>query len=272
MDGRLWAGPDGHLIVDQALRYWFDGWLSLQGEWPLDRILAAMQERFRALGEPASTEAGDVLQTYLNYRQALSEYDDRTGRSVVESDTSVLAQRLEWVERLRREYFSESVVTAFFGDDETLDRHLLARRQLQLQGAPAAELQSLEQSLPADLQRHREQSQSLRNMHQQEQAWQQQNLDADALAKQKYQYRASQWGEAAARRLATLDQQHQGWQQRIADYAQYRRQQFEGVVESNISDEKREALNGWLQHNFSEQELKRVPAALDLYLSQENPE
>ncbi|MBM97184.1 MAG: hypothetical protein CMI09_15205 [Oceanospirillaceae bacterium] len=268
MDGRLWVGPDGHLIVDRALRQWFDSWLSLQGEWSLDQILLAMQAQFETLDEPASAEVAALLQRYLDYREALGQYDDRTGRSVVQSDADVLAQRLEWVERLRREFFDETVAVAFFGADETLDRHLLARRQLQQNGASEADIQALEQSLPPELQSSRQKSHALRNMHRQEQVWQAQGLDADTLEQQKYEYRTRQWGEAAAKRLASLDQQHQDWQQRLDDYAQYRNRLLEGEYGTDLSDENRDALNRWLQQHFSEQEQRRVPAALALYLSQ----
>ena len=270
MDGRLWAGPGGHLIIDQALRQWFDSWLSLQGEWSLEDILAAMQQRFDALGEPATTEARELLQSYMDYRQALSDYDDRTGRGLVQSDVTVLAQRLDWVERLRREFFTETVVTAFFGADETLDRHLLARRQLRQQGASAEELQALEQTLPAEIQKYRQQSHGLRTMREQEQSWQAEGMDADTLAQQKYEYRSQQWGEAAAKRLAKLDDQQQEWQQRVASYAQYRDELLAGTPESDASDATRQALNDWLRQNFSKEERRRVPAALALYQSEKS--
>lgn len=271
MDGRLWAGPDGHLIIDSALRQWFDSWLSLQGEWLLEDILAAMQQHFDALGEPATTEARELLQAYMDYRQALSDYDDRTGRGLVNADTDVLAQRLDWVERLRREFFTDAVVRAFFGADETLDRHLLARRQLRQQGASAEELQALEQTLPAEIQKYRQQSHSLRAMQEQEHSWQAEGMDAETLAQQKYEYRSRQWGEAAAQRLAKLDNQHQEWQQRIAQYAEYRQQLLNhgSGDHSSITAEQRTALNRWLQQHFSEQEQRRVPAALALYRSQQ---
>ena len=268
MDGRLWAGPDGHLIIDRALRHWFDSWLSLQGEWILDDIVFAMQQQFDSLGEPAATEAKELFQTYIDYREALGEYDDRTGRSLVLSDIDVLVQRLDWVERLRREFFSEQVVQAFFAADEALDQHLLMRRQLQLQGASVDDIQALEQALPADIRQSREQSHSLRNMHERERAWQQLALGEDTLAQKKYAYRSQQWGEAAAQRLARLDQQQHEWQQRIAEYARYRDQLSMGN-KGTVSEEDHQALDLWLQQHFSEQELRRVPGALAAYLTQQ---
>ncbi len=271
-DGRLWTGPGGHLIIDRALRRWFDSWLSLQGEWALDHILVAMQQRIDWLPDPGNVEASELLQQYLAYREALASYDGRTGRSLAQADVATLAQRLDWVERVRRQFFNEEVIHAFFRDDETLDRHFLARRQWQQDGRSSEALQSLAEALPPALKTAREQAQSLLRLKQLEAQWQEagQTMGVDAVRQQKYDARAAQWGEAAASRLALLDKQQQNWQQRIEAYRAFRDQSLNGLEESEITEEVQRALDRWLTDHFSEQERRRVAAALVLYQSQRN--
>ncbi len=259
-DGRLRVDARGQLVVDRQLRHWLDGWLSVQGEWSLEQVTAEMIRQINQLPQPGRDQALSLMSQWMDYRRALADYDERSARSLSQMTLTDLQQRLDWVERLRRQYFEAEVVRAFFADDEALDRYLLARRQQQLGQASDEQVQQALAQMPEALQHARQQSQLLlNNPLLSTDAYREQSADSSgAIQDQVYQERARQYGEAAAQRLAQLDSRQQQWQQRLQAY-----QQFEQSLASEQTAEARERqLQSYRQTNFSAAEQRRLTAAL----------
>ena len=271
-DGRLRVDARGQLIVDRQLRHWLDGWLSVQGEWSLEQVTAEMIRQINQLPQPGRDQALSLMSQWMDYRRALADYDERSARSLSQMTLTDLQQRLDWVERLRRQYFEADVVRAFFADDEALDRYLLARRQQQLGQASDEQVQQALAQMPEALQHARQQSQLLlNNPLLSADAYREQTADSSGATQGQvvqgqvdqervYQERARQYGEAAAQRLAQLDSRQQQWQQRLQAY-----QQFEQSLASEQTAEARERqLQSYRQTNFSAAEQRRLTAALQL--------
>ena len=250
-DGRLRVDDNHQLVVDRQLRHWLDGWLSVQGEWTLERVLVEMLGQINQLPTPGRGQAMSILDRWLDYRRALADYDERAARSLATMTVDDLQQRLEWTERLRRQYFKPEEVTAFFADDESLDRYLLARRQHQAGLADEAEVEQALQRLSPQLRQQRQQSRLLLNA---EVA----GVGGDSASLR--QQRIEQFGEEAASRLASLDQRQQDWQQRLQGY-----QRFEASLsEHQSADDRQRQLQGYLETHFSAAEKQRIAAALQL--------
>lgn len=255
VDGYLRTDHRGQLIVDINLRRWIDFHLSAQGELTLDDIVAYMQQQMQQLPQPGRDQALAILDSYLAYLNDLAEYDAEAARRIIDANLDDLEIRLAWQQRLRRQYLEPQVVIAFFGEDEALDQHTLLVRRLKRDGASAEDIAALEQQLPDDIQQARKESRLLISHAQNEEA-----LKAQGASTQKiHQWRIQQYGVEAADRLAKLDIEQNAWQNKLKAL-----QQFQNSL-SNLSDSERETqLQTYLDKHFSENEQKRLPAALSL--------
>lgn len=205
----------GHLLVDRDLRRWIDFHLSATGELSLEDIVNAMQIKMRALPVPANSEALDLLARYLTYRQDIDNYDALTARKIAANDSGSLTARVEWMENLRRLYFDEKTIGAFFGLDEHLDRYTLEKLALMQSGASADDLALLDEALPLSIRVQREQARTLNRLDNINERF---ALDTQALKQQ----RALAFGPEAAERLQRLDEQRADWKHRLQAYQSYK--------------------------------------------------
>lgn len=257
VDGELRTDLHGALIVDMALRRWIDFYLSAQGEVPLNELVAAMHLEMDKLAQPGRTQAVDLLEDYLGYLGALGEYDEDAQRRQSGADFDAAANRIEWQQRLRREWLQPQVVKAFFADDEVLDSYTIQRIRLVRAGAGADEIAALEKTLPEDLQQMRAKARSLITLSTQEQQMQAEGDSAQAVQA----WREQTFGSEAAQRLAEVDARKQEWQQRLHEYKDY----SGSLALKGLSDADREQLlDTYRKRHFSESELKRLPAAMAL--------
>ena len=257
VDGALRTSLAGELIIDTELRRWIDFYLSAQGEVALAELVAAMQAGMAQLPQPGQDQALGLLEDYLGYLAALGDYDYEAQKRLAGGSLDEMTARLEWQQRLRRQWLQPAVVEAFFHDDEVLDNYALARLSLLRQGASADQFQALEQALPEALQAQRQQSRQILTLHQQEQSMK----DAGAGDDDINAWRTQQYGAEAAGRLADADKRQQAWQQRVIAY-----RDFAGSLAlKELADADREQLlDSYRQRNFSAAEIKRLPAALSL--------
>jgi lipase chaperone LimK len=246
---------NGHLIMDREFRRWMDFHLSAVGERTIAEIVHSLEQRLQSLPSPAAQEGLQLLQQYLAYLEALDGYDTVAARKVIGADIEGLRARNEWIERQRRDYFSEAVVTAFFANDEALDRLTIERMALVKEGADQEALAALERELPMTLRVQRQQVRIL------EQARNINETTASSSPEVLWQKRSEKFGEAAANRLADLDDRQSEWLRRVTDY-----RQFLEAVEDN--DKKLEMINQYKQTHFSFIERKRLTAALSLGTSE----
>ncbi len=256
VDGELVLDEHQRLIINRDVRHWFDSHLSALGEISLEAIHNLMLQQIAALPQPGQGQAKRLLQRYLDYRAALAQFDQLQQRQLNNSDTSLalLAQRLEWQQRLRRQYFAPATVAAFFAEDEVLDRYQLKRLQLLAANEPPM---ALHHELPAELAAKRQRSQLVLQHRRQQQSLMQDGVSDEDL----YRWRQQQYGDDAALRLQRLDQRQQQWQQRLHGLVQYQ----QSLQRSGVSaEEQQQLLQSYQQQHFNASEQKRLPAALAL--------
>ncbi len=244
-DGRLQV-LNGALLVNRDLKRWMDFYLSSVGEFSIEEITEFMEAEMRTLPAPADQQALDLLYKYLAYLDDISRYDEVSGRKINGADLAGLTARMEWLEDLRRVYFADATIAAFFGDDEALDRYSLERIRLAQSGDTEA-MQQLEKELPLHLRVAREKARAIETS----QSLRDSIDDPEAL----WQARKEQFGEAAADRLAALDVERQQWHARLSDYHDF--------LERNSAKQNFDELaEAYRAENFSVVEQKRIDAAL----------
>jgi len=245
-DGRLQV-LNGNLLVNRDLKRWMDFYLSSVGEFSIQEITEFMEAEMRTLPAPADQQALDLLNKYLAYLDDISRYDEVSGRKVNGADLDGLVARMEWLEDLRRIYFADTTIAAFFGDDEALDRYSIERMRLAQNGGDTAALDQLEDTLPLHLRVAREKARSIETS----QSLRETIDDPQVL----WEARKERFGKAAADRLAALDVERQQWLARLSDYKAF----LEHNADKKNIDELAEAYR---TEHFSPVEQKRVDAAL----------
>lgn len=254
-DGALRTDHKGRLIIDMQLRHWFDFYLSAQGELSLDEIKTILLKRINALPQPGQQQAQQLMDNYLGYLAALSDYDAEAVMRMADPDLSELAARLDWQQRLRREWLEPVTVAAFFGMEEEIDNYTLAAQRLRQQGAAAEAIEQLAAELPEPIQQLRAQSRQLLTMQQQEQ----QLIEQGAGSERINQWRQQQYGPEAAERLAALDQRKSQWQKKLKEYQEYKNSP---AVQGLPEKDRARLLQTFIDKNFNHNEQKRVDAAL----------
>lgn len=257
VDGALRTDHKGKLVIDMQLRHWIDFHLSAQGELALDEIVLYMQQQMRVLPEPGQSQALSLLEDYLGYLNALGRYDSEENKRITDPSMSDLAARLAWQQRLRREWLEPEVVAAFFEAEEKIDEYTLAKIQLRNDGATAEDLAALEQTLPEPVQQMRKESRQLL-AHSASEA---QLRSEGASAEEIQAWRMQEYGAAAAQRLADLDKRNAQWHKRLQDYQRYQQSQ---AVQKLAQEDQQKLLQTYRSKNFSENEQKRLSAALQL--------
>ncbi|RMF19479.1 MAG: hypothetical protein D6758_01885 [Gammaproteobacteria bacterium] len=136
IDGRLAAGPDGHLIMGIEVRDFFDYFLSTVGEKPPEEVIdEILRYADNYLPEPAATEARQTLMDYLDYKSAALELMQAPlsaeAQASPEAVQKTLTESFEALRRIRRAHMSPEAVEAFFGMEEAWADYTLKRLALQ---------------------------------------------------------------------------------------------------------------------------------------------
>lgn len=257
VDGALRTDHKGNLVIDMQLRHWIDFHLTAQGEMELEDIVAYMQQQMRLLPEPGRTRALTLLDQYLGYLNALGSYDAEEGKRVAQPGMNDLEARFNWQQRMRREWLDPDVVEAFFVAEEKIDEYTLAAHKLRRDGASEEEIATLDYMLPEEVVQMRKESRQLLTHVANEAQLREQGASAAEI----HNWRVQEYGEAAAKRLADLDVKQADWKNRLIQYQDY--QNSEAL--KNLSEADREKqLQNYRHKNFSDNEQKRLPAALQL--------
>lgn len=265
VDGSLRVDEQGNLITDIQLKHWIDYHLSALGELPLDQILAMMRAEMDLLAEPAKSQAHQILDNYISYKDQLAEFDQsgQVAELAEQLNFGDMKSRLDWQKRLRREVFSPEVVSNFWGLDEIIDDYTVAKMDIQKSDLSfeqkQAELEQLEQNLPEEVRQRRSDTSLSVDVETQEQEL----IESGASESEIYQLRSEKFGDEAAQRLAELDQQQNQWKSRVVAYnhEKQRINNIEGISE----EEKHNMLSEYATQNFSELEQKRLSGASALY-------
>lgn len=252
-DGQLRVNRSDNLVIDMALRRWFEFYLLAIGEWTLDEIKRAMMLRIAELPNPGRQQALDLMNDYIAYRDALGSFQEEMQKRIAESDPNIVAEVMAWKKRLRREYFEPNVVDAFFRNEEAHDDFMVSQIELRQQGASTEEIMALEANLPKSMQITREKFRTVIDLQQQMQHFEEEGVNQESID----EYRREKFGDAAANRLARLDQKRAEWEERIIAFQRYKQR---AISESQSPDELTSIIEQYIKDNFSENEQKRVEA------------
>lgn len=195
---------------------------------------------------------------YADYRIALGELKP-AGDS---TDPDALAATFEARRQLRMRYFDSAEYLTLFASEDRLDRYTVERlsilRDEKLSDADrAARLAVAETHLTADERAARADAMQGQAAVAQTAAYDAQGTDAG----QRFAERKTQWGSAAAERLAQLDDEQAAWQSRLDRYAEAERRRQAGQLSAA-------ELNGLRSQLFTPQEQLRLAGALALRPSQ----
>lgn len=109
---------DGKLVLNGTILFYFDYFLSLQGEMPLEQITALLREDLEAT-YPAAI-AMQLLELFARYLDYLQEMDVHIGsvtrEQVLDGNLSASDMQVE----VRLHHFSAEEITALFGDQERM--------------------------------------------------------------------------------------------------------------------------------------------------------
>jgi lipase chaperone LimK len=208
---------NGNLVPTPGLRDIFDYFLSVHGEESLDVIVARVNAYLASnLSASAAAQARTVLGNYLDYRESLADVDQVGGVNASQLDLLAVQTQQDEVRALRQRYFDAGANEAFFARDDALDRFAVARMQV-LQNdklspeEQAAQLESLRQQLPTEMQQELDDVSRYQDLRALTQSWQEQGGNEADLR----QIREQTVGAAAADRLEALEQERAAFDQRI---------------------------------------------------------
>lgn len=260
VDGEIIIDGNHQLVVTRRLRDMFDYFLTTIGEEPLATVVARIQAYIRhRVPDPAQGQAIHLLNQYLAYRNALKTIPEVGGLSADQIDPDAVARQKQQEQQLRRQFFSNTEIEAFFADEDAYDQYSLAaikiHRNSNLSEAQKAEqLAALMNQLPTGLQDNLKATS------------QYQQLDTLTTAiharggspEEIRQMRLNLVGADATARLEAIDSEHASLDQRVSQYVQ-QKQQIMG--QANLSPEQKALQIEQLeQQHFDAQERLRLAA------------
>ena len=250
----------GHLVITKSIRTLIEYFLSSIGEESLEQVLERIREFITLqLEEPARSEAINVMERYLAYKQALVDIEGALAEELKLSDKG--SDYLSMF-RLRREtrisYLGQEIYDAFFTEDDKQASYLAGQLEIRSndnlsEDEKAEKERELEKLLPQKEQEHREKERdrealAIRIIEARE---------SGASDGEIFQLRTEVYSYEAAERFSKADKESAAWNARFSDY----RQQRQNILDSNaLSDsDKEQQINGLRIELFSTTEQLRIP-------------
>lgn len=262
VDGKLEQDADGNLIINRDLRHWIDFYLSATGEADLEDLIALMKQEIARLDSPAKEQALEILLSYIGYKTALAEYDERESLTIGEMSTvEQVGDRLAWQKRLRREWLPAEAVEEFWLLDELIDDHAYQKLVIHNSDLSAAEkaqkVAELEQQLPQEFSEFKKSLTLAQDLMAKEK-----ELIKQGRSEEVKKLREENLSPEAVERLEAFDQQQHSWHVRVMEY----RDQLNTIeaLEGVSSAQKQALINDYQQQHFDAREALRLPAAVQL--------
>nr|WP_298142140.1 lipase secretion chaperone [uncultured Pseudomonas sp.] len=275
VDGELKTDSAGNLVLQLAVRDYFDYFLSAVDQAGLDVAVGALlADADSRLQEPALGQLIGLLGNYLDYKRASLELMQQPlsaqQQARPENQLAALQQAFNSLEQLRRAHFSAAQTEALFGAEEAYARYTLDSLALQaredLSAQSRAELQEqLRAQLPDAMRASEErQSQALELQAQSERLWQQ-----GASEQQQREFLAKNYTAQTVERLLLEQRNERDWQQRYADYRnELAKLQGDGL---SPADQQREQQR-LRQRLFNESDQHRVDTYDAIAAKQQDPQ
>ena len=136
IDGELKTDAAGNLILDLAVRDYFDYFLSAADQAGLEAAVGALvQDASGRLPEPALGQLSGLLGDYLDYKRAslalLQQPLSAQQQNRPQAQLVALQQAFDGLAQLRREHLGAAASEAFFGAEEAYGRYTLDAMALQ---------------------------------------------------------------------------------------------------------------------------------------------
>ncbi|PIA68165.1 lipase secretion chaperone [Pseudomonas sediminis] len=182
VDGRLRTDAAGNLVLDLAVRDYFDYFLSAVDHSGLDAVIEALlADAGRRLPEPALGQMVSLLGDYLDYKRAsmalMQQPLDARQQIEPQAQLQALQSAFARLDELRRAHFSAAAQEALFGAEQAYARYTLDSLALQQRDdlGEAQRTQMLEQlraRLPNALRESEQRQQlALEQLQRSEQLW-----------------------------------------------------------------------------------------------------
>lgn len=256
VDGGFTTDGGGHFIPDGNARRVFDYFLSAAGEESQEvlrgRIL--LHAVNSGLADGTVAEIAAVLDRYIAYQAAARATLGAATAGSADLDARVAAMRA-----LQRSVLGPALAKAFYGDDAALadiemQRRAILGNRAMTEGERQRALAAIDAELPPELLDARTRSSAPAALHRKVEALRTAGGSSADIAA----LRRSEYGAAAAERLALLDGARAQWDQRLAAYRSAAQKLASvGSPDSAAYRQAREALR---QRHFSGTDLARVRA------------
>ncbi len=262
IDGMYPVDEEGNLVFSKSIKYRFEYFLSTMGEFPLAQVLQMVRDDIQLnLQDPAKQQALTLFDDYVAYKYALAELEGsfEAAADYERQDIQRLRFQLQQLRDKRREYLPSEAVDAFFGFDELYDDFMLSSLEIKhssqlSDGEKESQLESLQQSLPAEVKNMREETSRVSDVFKVTQ-----NMKNSGASQQDvFDYNSQEFGQEAAQRLQALDDKRQVWQQKVDSFLVNKKNILSD--DSLTEVEKSENITQLKNSQFSQQEKIRLPA------------
>ncbi|MCG8673010.1 MAG: hypothetical protein MI867_26685 [Pseudomonadales bacterium] len=256
----LMVDENGNLIVNQSLRRFFDYFFTLDGEEPLERILARIKELItKHLPASAQQRALEILDQYVSLKKQELELAKQIDADFKASgERPGFADLKQEIRSLRASNLDAEVYDAFFGEEDGRDDYTMARLEIQRDTSLSDEerkeaLKAIEQYLPENDRKYLEEEREIQNVYESVDFAKQQGASEAEI----FHIRSQAFGAEAAERYAEADKELASWDARVATYREQRQQilDSEGLSESDKEAE----IQALREQHFEGTELKRIP-------------
>ena len=269
IDGRLAQDASGELIVDDALKGYFDYLLLVEDLWGMHRLkewfaLYATQK----LDIEAAQQAFDIFNNYIDYLSAIENIQppyfeqeqiayllvDRSHNVFIEKIKPELQTFINQRQQIRNQFLSEEVQSQFFDEEDKvlIDAINKTDDQVLYETASISEYSGNESAV-------RDNFRQYRFSHYQK--VKQRTKHTIVNANELLDSRVALFGSDAAERLETLDQKRRQWRQRLESF----KKDQAAILEFTDDPEAITLLvNDLLFASFQAHEIPRVEAILRL--------
>jgi lipase chaperone LimK len=261
VDGRLQVDAAGNLLLELAVRDYFDYFLSAVDRSGLDAVIAALlADAGRRLPEPALGQLISLLGDYLDYKRAsmalLQQPLDAHQQVDPQAQLQVLQAAFERLDALRRAHFSAAAQEALFGAEQayaryTLDSLALQQREDLSEAQRAQMAEQLRAQLPEAMRASEQRQQlALEQLQRSEQLWRD-----GADEQQVREFLAMTYDPDTVQRLLVEQRRERDWQQRYQAY----RHELDGLQGRGLSAVDGERLQRQLRERlFASEDRHRV--------------
>lgn len=261
VDGQLRTDAAGNLVLDLAVRDYFDYFLSAVDHSGLDAVIEALlADAGRRLPEPALGQMVSLLGDYLDYKRAsmalMQQPLDARQQTEPQAQLQALQSAFARLDELRRAYFSAAAQEALFGAEQayaryTLDSLALQQRDDLGEAQRAQRLEQLRERLPEALRESEQRQQlALEQLQRSEQLWRD-----GADEQQVREFLAMTYDPQTVQRLLDEQRRERDWQQHYEAY----RNELASLQGRGLSEADGEQLQRQLRERlFSSEDRHRV--------------